>query len=274
MSAWWPYYTYPDVFPLLIYFLLRMSAEQMSDSPHPLTPSLNLRPDSTSPCHLKPKPPSPHPPTKTSLFRTHGLHRIMSASNKSSKPPPSRTNTTEQDDVKSSKSKHLCSFPTKQGHLDAHHRGCLNVNSERNSPSPENHLSSQSCIPLQNTGLSPHRQRKYSSAWTSKNINIASSLSAPALSHVADAGSYSIVDTGHSVSKKTQDEQQVCNTGNSSESTVQLVNRERMSSSRSSAVSETPAQPGRKKLESLIHRNKMGHLRLNTSKQHVSDVSH
>lgn len=195
----------------------------------------------------------------------------MSASNKPSKPPPSnRKNTTVQDDVKSSKSKTLCSFPTKQGHLGVHHKSCLKVhteNSERDTPSPEHHPSSQSCVHLQNTDLSPHRERKNSSAWTSRVINITSS-SAPALSHVTDAGSYCSVDTGHFVSEKAQDGQQESSTGSSSESTVaQLDNRERISSSRSSVVSETPAQPGRKKLESLVYRNKLGHLRLNTNKQ-------
>lgn len=183
----------------------------MSDSPLPVSPASNLRPDLTSLCHLTPKPPSPHPPTKTSLFRTYSRQRY--------------------------------------------------------SPSSESHVSSQSCIRSPSPNLSPRRERKNISAWTSRDNNISSST--PALRLVSDAGSHSSDDTGRSVSTKgklkAQDGQQM---NSSSESTVvQLDSCERLSSSRSSALSETSAQPDRKEHERLVHRRKTERLRMDIDKQ-------
>lgn len=204
-----------DVFPLLTFSPLRMSAGQMSDSPLPLSPASTLRSALTSLCRLTPKPPSPHPPTKTSLFRTRSLQRY--------------------------------------------------------SPSPENHVSSQSCLHLQSTDLSPRRERKDLSAWTSRDSHISSS-SFPAHRRLSDAGSHCSDDTGLSVSTKgklkAQDGQQASSAGNRSNSTVvQLDNCERMSSSRSSALSETSAQPHRQTHERLVHRKKIERLRMDTDKQ-------
>ncbi|KAF7222292.1 coiled-coil domain-containing protein 24 isoform X1 [Nothobranchius furzeri] len=213
----------------------RRSAEQRSTQL--LSP---LRPASPSLCNLKPKPPSPPPPAKASLSRPHSQHRII-------KPPTFNRMDPAEHDPKISKS-HV--FATEQDCP----RTCLNlhIDPERNTPSPDNHRSSHRSTHRPSTDLSPGMERK------------ATPVSAPAFSHFCDAGSN---DTGRSVLTKGKlkalNGQQNSNIGENSADDPE----------KSSVISQTSAEHGRKNHKSGTDEDKMSHFRI-INKTQYSPKSH
>ncbi|XP_040000553.1 coiled-coil domain-containing protein 24 isoform X2 [Xiphias gladius] len=252
-----------------------------------------LRPHPPPPlCHPIPRPPTGPPLTKTSasvkpvhsssLSRAHGQCRGTLASNKSGKTPLCSKNTTSGH-VKSHfttdqirvESEYLCSPSQEQNSAGLNcgtptSSASFRIKTLRNSPVHVAHLSSHRSIhsPSREFDSSPQRQRKSSSVWRSRNINITSSP-VSALSPLCDAGSYSNSTTDYSGSatekSETQNEQKKSTCGGGLVSkTLQVDNDSKNStpeSFNSSVMSETgksPARNGDRKSNSGTDRNRNG----------------
>ncbi|KAL7385786.1 hypothetical protein ABVT39_000257 [Epinephelus coioides] len=217
----------------------RLSAGQkVSDETlRALSTTSALRPHPPPPlCHTKPRPPLSAPPSKTStsvklinsssLLRTHGQHRSISASTgprKIQTPVGNRITTpghallpgpgSDQMMVKSIRDPSLC---PEQDSADIHCRTTTYSPSPRNVPIHETHLSSHRSIhsPGRKFDLSPQTERKSSPAWRLRNTN-----TIPSSRH-CDAGSYSSNSTHHSVSTTVQSKTQNGRQNSSCESSL------------------------------------------------------
>ncbi|XP_041849080.1 coiled-coil domain-containing protein 24 [Melanotaenia boesemani] len=231
----------------------RLPGGQWTDTLLPLTPTSVSR-SPTPLCHFKPKPPSGHPPNKTSLIRTHSAHRLTSTSNKSINPltcnnidSSGHPNSSLSSEQKMVQSKYHCSLsPEQDDAAGVCYRTYLSVhtNCKRNSPFLETHLSTQCCIhrPSTEYNLSLQRERKKKPAWSSRNIDITPSPP-PTFTHLCDAESYSNNDTDKEGKVMPQSRQQSSISGGSSEEiTAQTDKCLKTKCLESSVIPETLAQ--------------------------------
>ncbi|XP_023142307.2 coiled-coil domain-containing protein 24 isoform X1 [Amphiprion ocellaris] len=260
----------------------RLSAGRGPETPPALTPTPILRPHSPLPlCHPQPRPPAGPPLTKSSMSRTHGQHRLTSASNKSNKTPPcnnistsGHTNDPFKTDHITVQSEYSCSLSPEQDSTGLHHRtptssASFQIKSEKNSLFSKTHLSSHGSIhtPSTECDVSSQRERKSSTVWRSRSINITPSP-VPALSQLCDTDSFSSNKTSHSVStmkSRTPNGQQNSSRGGFSRSSKVQIDNHR--GKNTSEIRNPPAQNGRRKNSSEMDNNKNAHLRRDVNKK-------
>uniref|UniRef100_A0A3Q1HIB6 Coiled-coil domain containing 24 n=1 Tax=Acanthochromis polyacanthus TaxID=80966 RepID=A0A3Q1HIB6_9TELE len=258
----------------------RLSAGGGPESPPALTPTPILRPHSPLPlCHPLPRPPAGPPHTKTSMSRTHGQHRITSASNKSNKTPPcnristpGHTNSLFKTDHIMVRSKYDCSLSPEQNSTALHHRpltstASFHIRSEKNSLFSKTHLSSHGSIDTLSTecDVSSQRGRKSSTVWRSRSIDITPSP-VPAFSQLCDAGGFSSSKADPPVStmkSRTPNGQQNSSCGGFSGSSKVQIHRGKNTSETGNLL----AQNGRRKNNREMDNNRNGHLRMDVNKK-------